>query len=161
IASTSTFMNLHDAIQLACSWQDYHLFLFRDFNGATIAGLPDAEGFEEPEPEAALVKLSSFFAGDVRKCVYEYDFGDSWEHNVVLVGTVELKELFRRRLIDGERAFPPEDCGGISGYEDCVKVSQGSTEETIIGPASELRIWLGDWDSEYFDLAETKKIFDR
>lgn len=161
IRSNATFMDLHEAIQLACGWQNSHLFIFRDTGGGVIAGLPSDEDFDEEEPDAADVALDSFFGKDMKTCLYEYDFGDSWKHNVVRMGSVDLERMFVRRLIDGGRAFPPEDCGGPRGYKECVRVAQGSSEKTISGPASELRTWLGDWDPERFDLAKIKKIFDR
>ncbi len=161
IRPNATFMDLHEAIQHACGWQNSHLFVFRDSGGGAIAGLPDDEGFDEPDPDAAFIKLSSFFQPDaVETCAYEYDFGDSWEHSVVLKGTVDLEESFERRLIDGGRAFPLEDSGGLRGYEDCVKAVQGFGQ-TKFGSASEAREWLGDWDPEIFDLASAKRIFDR
>lgn len=161
ISSTGTFMDFHEAIQDACGWLSYHLFAFRATTH-TIAGLPHDDGFSDPDPDATRIKLSSFFGpGKADRCVYEYDFGDSWEHDVVLMGIIELKERFKRRLTDGGRAFPPEDCGGPPGYEDCVRVAQGSDGETISGGAADLREWLGGWTPEAFDLHAVKRHFDR
>ena len=123
IRSTDTFMDLHEAIQDACGWLNCHLFAFRTTRRRTIVGLPNDDGFSDPDPDASSIKLSSFFGpGKSMRCVYEYDFGDSWEHDVVLKEATDLKERFQRRLTDGGRAFPPEDCGGLPGYEDCVRV---------------------------------------
>ena len=84
-----------------------------------------------------------------------YDFGDSWLHNVTLIGTSTLAERFTRELQDGARAFPPEDCGGLPGYEDCVAVLEtGEDPEGI-------REWIGDWRPEAFDLQAERERFDR
>jgi hypothetical protein len=123
IAETASFLHLHEAIQEACGWLNCHLFTFRDRKGKAIAGLPDDED-GDPDPDARKVKLRSYF-GRARSCLYEYDFGDSWEHEVTLQGIVERPEKFGRMLLGGERAFPPEDCGGIPGYEECVRVARG------------------------------------
>ena len=121
-------------------------------DGTAIAGIPDEE-WDGPDPDAAKVGLSAYFPA-ARRCVYLYDFGDHWEHDVKLRRTLELSERFRRRLVDGARAFPPEDCGGLSGYEDWVAVARG-------GPDPQgLREWMGDWDPEQFDPKVAHLEFD-
>lgn len=151
--STATFLDLHRAIQDACGWEDGHLFAFRTGDGRSIAGVPDAE-FSEPDPDAAGVALTSHFAQEGDHCLYEYDFGDSWMHEVLLGGIVELSDRFERRLLDGARAFPPEDCGGLPGYEDCVRVARGGADP------DELAEWLGDWDPDRFALTTRRRSFD-
>ncbi|MGH8897220.1 MAG: IS1096 element passenger TnpR family protein [Egibacteraceae bacterium] len=67
----------------------------------------------------------------------------------------DLPERFHRRLLDGGRAFPPEDCGGLWGYEKCVRVACGGED-----PEGR-REWLGDdWDPEVFDLESTQLYCD-
>jgi hypothetical protein len=75
-----------------------------------------------------------------------------------VVRTVDLPETFKRRLLAGSRAFPPEDCGGLGGYEDCVKVVRGDPD---VEDEETLREWLGDWHPERFDLEATRRAFDR
>ena len=65
----------------------------------------------------------------------------------------------RNTLTGGRRAGPPEDCGGIPGYENCVAVALDKATGEIEDP-EELRKWLGDWHPERFDLAAAKKRFD-
>lgn len=55
----------------------------------------------------------------------------------------------------GARAFPPEDCGGIPGYEDCVRVVKGGKD------TEDLRKWMGDWDPERFDLVAVARRFNQ
>lgn len=155
LRATATFADLHRAIQDACGWQDRHLFAFRDRTDSPLAGIPDKET-DEPDPDARRVRLSSYFGeGKETTCMYEYDFGDAWEHEVTLRAAIKLPDRFERRLLGGARAFPPEDCGGLPGYEACVRMAtQGR------GP-KDLREWLGDWDPEAFDLEETRREFDR
>lgn len=115
--------------------------------------MPDAE-IAEPEPDAARVALTSHFGQEGQHCRYEYDFGDSWIHGVLLIGIVELPDRFERRLLDGARAFPPEDCGGLPGYEDCARVARGGADP------EELAGWLGDWDPDRFALITLRRSFD-
>ncbi|MBZ0150815.1 MAG: plasmid pRiA4b ORF-3 family protein [Planctomycetes bacterium] len=160
IDAGATFLDLHDAIQRACGWEDAHLFLFREPKGKTIAGLPDDGGFGDPdappEPDAEMVKLASWFSITKNKrCVYEYDFGDGWQHDVTLETIEHHDEKMKRRLLDGARAFPPEDCGGLGGYENCVEVVNTGIDPEGLGE------WLGRWKPENFNLVATKRRFDK
>jgi hypothetical protein len=158
LATDATFAELHLAIQAACGWEDRHLYEFSHPNGWRIAGLPDRDDWqEEPIRDAATVPISSFFDVEAT-CRYVYDLGDHWVHTVRREGVVESDERFHRRLVDGARAFPPEDCGGAPGYEQCVEVALGAPAPEGIGHLAE---WLGDWHPERFDPAATRAAFAR
>jgi hypothetical protein len=92
-----------------------------------------------------------------------YDFGDNWVHAVWLTRILELPETFRRRLLGGARTCPPEDCGGIGGYQNCVELaSMSNVDIKKMGSAAvERKEWLGDWKPDDFKLAKVKKNFDR
>lgn len=167
IAREATFEDLHRAIQWACGWEEAHLFEFRDGTGReTIAKMSLDDGFEDRSaPNAEIAKLFSHFSKRIRTCLYVYDFGDNWEHLVEVQDIVRLPETFKRRLLDGARAFPPEDCGGIWGYEDCcraVGVTDSDTSELgdDVEEMSERKEWLGNWTPEAFDVDAAKKQFD-
>jgi hypothetical protein len=93
-------------------------------------------------------------------CVYEYDFGDGWQHEVKLETIDQHDAKTKRSLLDGARSFPPEDCGGINGYEDCVQIANGGVLEDP-EHGTELATWLGDWNPEAFNLVATKRKFDK
>lgn len=156
----ATFLDLHHAIQDACGWENAHLFAFRRGDRSAVAGVPtDFDlGFGPPDPDAAKVGAAEYLRRHWT-VAYEYDFGDSWEHTVELKAVPTLDERFTRRIVDGARAFPPEDCGGLPGYEDVVVVAAGG--EAPYRDTDELREWLGDWDPEHFDLAAVRRAFDR
>lgn len=164
IRSTASFKDLHLAIQEAAGWWNYHLYVFRTEMGwdedCQMAGSPVDDYGEKPMPDAARVKLQSYFGdGKLTRCYYLYDFGDDWWHEVVLRDVVTLPETFKRRLLGGARAFPHEDCGGLSGYAECVKVALGK-ESGVEDPES-FRTWLGGWQPEAFELEAAKRAFDR
>ena len=81
-------------------------------------------------------------------CSYEYDFGDCWEHTVVLekILAAESGETYPR-CIAGKRACPPEDSGGIPGYEEKLEILKHPGSKYY----KEIRDWMGDFDPEHFD----------
>jgi hypothetical protein len=163
----ATFAELHAAIQAAFGWQDYHLYEFRhpgDRN-RVFAGLPGVSDLEEDRtiPDAKKVHLKERFWGygmvPPSWFEYAYDFGDGWIHEVKLRGEVSIPETFKRRLLNGERAAPLEDCGGEGGYERLVSVFEHG-----IDPWDELDLiksWMGDWAPERFDLEAAAAAFNR
>lgn len=166
----ASFQDLHEAIQDSCGWEDYHLFEFAENNRsrASIAGREAPNdgpfSFEETAPAAKAVKLSARFNRKGQECLYVYDFGDNWEHLVELKQLAELPETFSRKLVDGARAFPPEDCGGVWGYYDCLAaLGLGEAEDSDSNEEDleDRREWLGDWEPEAFNLEATKKEFDQ
>lgn len=164
LRTTSTFAQLHQAIQQSFGWQECHLWEFRlpTYLGRPIAGLPGGEEYDRPTPDAKTVKLNTYFTGKrvVEWCEYLYDFGDDWIHDVKLVAVHSDKESFKRRLLDGERAAPPEDCGGPPGYERMVDFID-TGEDACGGDPEGLAIWLGGWRPDAFDLSAAKDTFDR
>jgi hypothetical protein len=164
VRTTATFAQLHKGIQDSFGWQECHLWEFRlpTFQGQPIAGLPGGEEYDRPTPDARQVKLNSYFTGKrvVEWCEYLYDFGDDWAHDVKLIAVRSEKESFKRRLLDGERAAPPEDCGGTPGCERMVHFVE-TGEDIYEEDPDELAIWLGGWRPDGFDLTKTKEEFDR
>ena len=119
-----SFWDLHVAIQDAMGWLDCHLHAFRlrhPDGEVTLIGIPDPEPFEG-DPlylEGWQVRVAPFFTDIGDRAEYEYDFGDGWEHDVVLeqVSPRVAKARYPQCLA-GERACPPEDCGGPHGYHE-------------------------------------------
>jgi hypothetical protein len=152
IREDATFMDLHETIQDACGWSSCHLFVFHTPDEEPIAGIPDDGYADGPDPDAMEIKLSSYFGpGRRTQCFYVYDFGDAWEHEVKLLDVRELPEDFERRFVDGARAFPKEDCGGLPGYKDCVRVATtGKDRDGLLE-------WLSGWHPEKFDPARLRR----
>ncbi|MFY9340919.1 MAG: plasmid pRiA4b ORF-3 family protein [Planctomycetota bacterium] len=158
LTTTASFHDLHSAIQVACGWENAHLFAFRptDRDTAAIAGVPDDSGMGPPDPNAKKVPLTKWFSlTGFRTCVYEYDFGDGWMHDVKLETIEQHDGTWKRRLLDGARAFPPEDCGGLPGYENCIAaLATGNDPDQMLE-------WLGKWMPEHFDQVRTRRRFDK
>ena len=121
VPSGYSFWDLHVAIQDSMGWTDSHLHMFRirpqGKQKDLRIGIPDDE-FDDLEILAGWeIPLDRFFWRPGTSAVYEYDFGDSWNHDVLLEGVLipEAGSTYPRCLA-GENACPPEDCGGIWGY---------------------------------------------
>lgn len=107
---------LHDVIQAAMGWLDYHLWEFEA--GDRRYGVPDPGWDGENLLAARNTRLKSLLDRGVHQFLYTYDMGDNWEH-VVTLETVGEREPGTRypRYVAGERRAPPEDCGGTPGFE--------------------------------------------
>lgn len=163
LPASSSFRDLHEAVQKSGSWDDDHMHVFRGENEQDIAGGAPIEGYDTGSSlkEGSRVKLYSYFADGkgAKSCIYVYDFGDNWEFEVRLKRVFESDERFRRKLLDGARAFPPEDCGGVWGYEECRGLVTGKFKKSE--DAEDRLEWLGDWNPEAFDLPKIQKRFNR
>ena len=86
---------------------------------------------------------------------YEYDFGDSWNHEVLFEGVVQPDSKVKYPLcLEGARACPPDDCGGIWGYADFVEAIGDKKHERHY----EFVEWFGGrFDPEKFDPAKATK----
>ncbi|MDI3524632.1 MULTISPECIES: plasmid pRiA4b ORF-3 family protein [unclassified Kosmotoga] len=155
VPETYTFWDLHVAIQDAMGWLDYHLHEFEIINPSTglkvNIGIPD-EDFGRDVLPGWKQKIADYFSMENPKANYTYDFGDNWEHKI------ELEKILPREkgvtypvCIKGKRACPPEDCGGVWGYEELLEAIKDPAHERH----EELLEWLGeDFDPEHFDVNE-------
>jgi hypothetical protein len=161
LAGTSTFLELHEAIQRAFGWKNIHLFAFRESErGSEIIG---SHGTGAAERKALGLPVSTYFKpAQANSCVYVYDFGESWMHRVTLVERSTLTDEFSRRLLGGDRAGPLEDLGGVRGYERCVQVLVRTSLTTKISDQDLERLQLiGDWRPDDFDLEVARKEFEQ
>jgi hypothetical protein len=160
VPETYSFWDLHVALQDCMGWLDYHLHLFRlthpDTGKIVQTGIPDEDAFEGDEPirPGWEIPIASYFARPGVAAHYDYDFGDGWEHELTLEAILLGQPGKKYPLcLGGARACPPEDCGGVGGYEDLLTVIQSPSHEEY---ASTLQ-WLGGrFDPEKFDPTRVK-----
>lgn len=108
---------LHDIIQGAMGWMDYHLWEFEV--GDKRYGLPDPEWPDDSLSAAKNIKLKTLIDRGARQFLYTYDMGDNWEHAVVIEAVEDGQPGVKYpRYVDGARRAPPEDVGGIPGFEN-------------------------------------------
>lgn len=144
-----TLARLHHVLQVAMGWTDSHLHQFRV--GREVYGVPDPEDFDwgPPVRDERRVKLSSVLRAEKARMVYQYDFGDDWEHDVRVEKILPPDPAAEAAVcVAGRRACPPEDCGGVWGYENLL----GALADPNDPERAEMLEWLGgSWDAEEFD----------
>jgi len=141
----------HQILQDVMGWTDSHLHQF--VAGGIMYSAPYDDYADDLEIEfrdESKYKLSQLLKREKDSLIYEYDFGDSWEHKIVLEkilpddGSTETPSC-----IKGKRACPPEDCGGIWGYANLIEIVQNPKHPEH----QEMLEWLEEgFDPEYFDL---------
>ena len=147
VFSETTLDQLHLIFQVAMGWASYHLHQF------SIEG----EEYGQPDPDYSHtvndernVRLYQVVPIENFKFSYEYDFGDSWEHTVLVEKILtEEKGKGYPNCSKGKRACPPEDVGGVWGYVDFLEAIQN-----VKHPDHEDMLeWVGgEFEPEKFDL---------
>lgn len=151
-----SLFDLHRTLQGAMGWTNSHLHQF--IHRGTYYGAPDHE-FGMPIVSEIRTELGELLERPRDRLVYEYDFGDSWEHDVLLEGISEAEPDVRYpRVVAGKRACPPEDVGGYPGYMEFLEVIRDPYHEEH---ASMLEWIGGGFDPEYFDVAEADRSVPR
>ena len=153
-------LELHGVLQAAMGWTDSHLHRFRTGGGYGSAALLspfDVEEGEDGLPESD-VRLDQVVAAPGDRLWYDYDFGDGWKH-VLLVEKVLEDPPEAPVCIKGRLACPPEDCGGIRGYQEIADwVRSGYNEgrrPDVFDSSDEAIDWLPpDWHPDLFDIEE-------
>lgn len=134
-------------LNTAMGWTNSHLHAF------TIGNQRFGMHFDEyPEGEIDEKEVTVLRAiGDHRRFLYEYDFGDSWDHEVVVEDFVRIPQGLKHAVcLDGENACPPEDCGGVGGYEELLEVLADPSHDDH----EHFTQWVGgSFDPTLFDLA--------
>jgi len=155
VPETYTFWDLHVAIQDAMGWSDYHLYEFEMVDPSTglkvNIGIPDEDFGREILP-GWKQKIADYFSVENRSADYTYDFGDNWEHIIKLEKILPRdKNIDYPICIAGKRACPPEDCGGIWGYENFLEIINDPDNEEY----EDMIEWVGgEFDPEHFDVKE-------
>jgi len=142
-----SFWDLHVAIQDSMGWKDCHLHAFTIRSpkaGKEVRIELPADTFIEVGEEVGLEcwdeYIADYFNPINTKARYEYDFGDSWLHDIEFEGISPKVSKQRYTLcMAGERACPPEDCGSYPGYMELVMAMKDVKHPR----RKELIDWLG------------------
>lgn len=152
VGARTNLETLHEILQVAFGWTNSHLHQFEI--GEERYSLPEfgLDEFGDEVKNERRARLDQLGLEAKKKLIYEYDFGDGWEHQVVVEKVVEKEPGVKYpRCLAGKRSGPPEDCGGVWGYERLQEVIQDPEDEEH----ESMLEWLGDgFDPEAFDLEE-------
>ena len=147
VRSDITLYKLHQILQIAMGWTNSHLHQF--IVGGVYYGEPHPD-FDFEVINEKRTRLHQIVRGVKAKFAYEYDFGDSWDHDIVVEKVLEPEAKTRYpRCLTGRRNCPPEDVGGIWGYSHFLDAIQ----HEVHPEHDDYREWIGgDFDPEAFDL---------
>ena len=156
VTSDATLVRLHRILQRVMGWEGSHLYQF--VIGGIAYGDPGMLSDLDVE-DARTATFATLVRGEKSKFLYEYDFGDSWEHELLVEKILPREEGKRYPLcLAGKRACPPEDCSGIWGYVDflaAIRDPQHPEHEAMLE-------WVGgEFDPDVFALDEVNKEIQR
>ena len=146
VRSDVTLPRLHRILQDVMGWTDSHLHEL--IVGGQSYGMPDPD-YPDDMHDERWVRLSRLAMDKGAELRYIYDFGDFWEHCLVVEEVLPPDAgLGLARCVGGERACPPEDVGGVPGYSEFCRAVKDPAHEDH----EELLEWVGgEYDGEYFD----------
>lgn len=161
VPSNRTFNELHDVLQVAFGWQDYHLhefYIHNDTDENPVINLVcDSEAFNFPKKvEMKLetdIKLSEYIPS-YKKITYIYDFGDYWRHRIEVEGEITDYSTHHPICVEGKGNTPPEDVGGESGYESFAKIMANPDHPEF----KEMSSWGRRQGYEDFDIQKVNRL---
>jgi len=147
-----TLPDLHFVLQIVMGWYDSHLHGF--YLRAAGSRAQTRRNWKEL-PHESRKTLDSILRASNVELIYEYDFGDSWLHQIKLEERIPgLLIEPAPTCIEGERACPPEDCGGVGGYEQLLEALRDESHPDH----EDMLEWLEEeFDSEAFDRDEVNQ----
>jgi len=155
VPATTTLADLHMVLQVAMGWEDCHLHQFHI--AGKIYGIDDGEGWGPAPIDERRTRLDQLGRKGTR-FTYEYDFGDSWEHDITVEAVLDADNgTTSPACVAGERACPPEDCGGVWGYEQLLAAIAYPDHDDH----DHFLEWVGDeFDPARLDLAAINRALD-
>ena len=149
VTSDTSLVQLHRIVQCVMGWEGYHLHQFI-VDGVMYGNADMMEDFDTVDEKT--VTLDKIVRREKFKFIYEYDFGDGWEHELLIEKILPLEDGNAYPVcLTGKRACPPEDCGGIWGYSGFLEAVQDPDHPEH----EEMLEWAGgEFDPAAFDLQE-------
>jgi yecA family protein len=155
LPSDTNLAMLHQILQITMGWEDYHL---HEFLRSKKRYGPPMDEFETNILNEYEYNLDQLLQREGDHLTYTYDFGDNWEHEVLLEKITPRHNDAAAQCTAGGRACPPEDCGGIYGYARMLKLLRKPAHEEY----EEILEWLGDdFDPGAFDKQSVNRALQR
>jgi hypothetical protein len=149
-----TLHQLHQVLQVTMGWTHSHLhqFIVPSTNGSTYYGEPNPED-DYFHKDDRRVRLAQIAPKEGAAFLYEYDFGDCWKHEITAehIESTPKDEPPYPWCLDGQRACPPEDCGGIGGYTHFLEAWRDQNHPDH----QDMRQWVGEhYQPELFSVQQ-------
>ncbi|MBQ0115267.1 MAG: plasmid pRiA4b ORF-3 family protein [Bacteroidales bacterium] len=163
VPSNINLESLAHVLLLAMAWDCAHLHQF--VQNRTFYAVPmDEDDFGMPfdkdfKKDSRQYTLGDLLTNEKSTALFEYDFGDSWEHKITVQGIREYEAgecRTRVALVGGKRACPIEDIGGVWGYMNYIEALKHPYSKA----SKELFEWYGKFDPEEFDKDEFAQLID-
>ena len=155
VPHTISLVALHEVFQIALGWTNSHLHSFAAYGIECRLVIDDPDGLLEGEVDEDGATLDLMFHKSKEKFAYIYDYGDSWEHTVVIERTLPFYAAPMAPIcLDGANAMPPEDCGGVGCYRELRKILKNPKHPEY----ADYRRWAGKrFDPLAFDIDAVNK----
>jgi hypothetical protein len=157
IPSDVLLSDFHMIIQISMGWTNSHLHQFiKNRTYYSMRMVEDDLWEDMGSVDYEKMKISDLLKKEEEKIVYEYDFGDSWEHDIILEKILPIDTDLKYPIcLTGKMNCPPEDCGGVWGYAGMLKVLKDPNHEEY----ESYMEWLDeDFDPEYFNKNEVNEM---
>ncbi len=159
IPSELLLSDFHKIIQTVMGWANCHLHQFIKNGKRYSIKHPEDDFWDYStniDHRRMKIRVKDLLQKEKDRMIYEYDFGDGWEHEIILEKIIPTdKKLKRPTCLTGKMNCPPEDCGGIWGYVNLVEIIRNPKHK-------EYKLymdWLGgEFDPEYFDKDEINEL---
>ncbi|MEJ7795958.1 MAG: plasmid pRiA4b ORF-3 family protein [Nocardioides sp.] len=167
VRSDVTLDVVHRVLQASFGWWDYHLHRFSvgdPYASPYFTTPADLEQGEDEGTPEEVARLDQVLTEAGARLTYEYDFGDGWTHRLLLeaVEPWPPEESRTAWCVNGRRAGPLEDSGGIWGYGELAAwVRSGYAPDRAPDNAEDLEDWIPDgFDPDHFSVAETDEAIE-
>ena len=157
IPSDLLLSDFHKIIQTSMGWKNSHLHHFIKNQTFYSERLYDDDLWDDfDNVDYRKIKISDLLKEENEKIIYEYDFGDSWNHDIILEKILTRDNQLKYPIcLSGKMNCPPEDCGGIGGYSEMLEILKQPDHEEYESYIE----WLGgEFDPEYFNMNEVNEM---
>jgi len=161
IPSDLLLSDFHKIIQTTMGWTNSHLHQFIKNRTFYSVKYPDDDTWDidNVDYKKEKTRISDLLRTEKDKIIYEYDFGDGWEHDIILEKILPVDNDIKYPIcVAGKMNCPPEDCGGVWGYFQMLEVLKQPAHEEY----ENIIEWLGgEFDPQYFDKDEINELLRR
>ena len=149
-----TLRNLHRTLQTVMGWTDSHLHQFVS-QRQRLSGARSRVGTKVANESGT--RLGELIGTVGSRLLYEYDFGDGWQHELLLEKVLLGDESFQQICVAGQRCCPPEDCGGPQGFAELLQALREANHPSH----DEACEWLDDFVPESFSADDINRRLRR